>query len=175
MMREHEFTLVVDGPVEDEAVVDKLYETGCSDATIGTVDGVGYLDFHREAPTFSEGVLSAIRDVESVPGLRVLRVEPDDLVTMSEIAERLGRTRESVRLLVSGQRGKGDFPAPVSHLRSRSRLWRWSEVAEWAGVGTAEDRQDARFIAFLNATLERRRQRDELPAGERSAVETIAG
>lgn len=173
-MREQEFTLVVDGPVEDEAVLDKLYDVGCSDATIGSVDGIGYLDFHREAKPVSDAVLSAIRDVESVPGLMVLRVEPDDLVTMAEIAERLDRSRESVRLLVSGQRGKGDFPAPISHLRSRSRLWRWSDVAAWAGAGTPEDRQQARFIASLNAALELRRQREELAAEERARVEAIA-
>lgn len=174
-MREHEFTLVVDGPVGDESVLDKLYEAGCSDATVGSIDGVGYLDFHREAGSFPEAVLSAIRDAESVPGLRVLRVEPDDLVTMAEIAERLGRTRESVRLLVSGQRGKGDFPAPISHLRSRSRLWRWSEIAEWADVGTLEDRQGARLVAFLNATLDVRRQREDLTEEEQAAVRGIGG
>ncbi|HUG88332.1 MAG TPA: hypothetical protein VMP42_06160 [Actinomycetota bacterium] len=174
-MHEFEFTLVVDGPVEDEQVIDKLYEARCSDATIGSVDGAGYLDFHREAPSFSEAVLSAIENVESVPGLRVVRVEPDDLVTMAEIADRLGRTRESVRLLITGRRGKGGFPAPISHLRSRSRLWRWSEVAQWAAVGTPDERHRARFVAALNAALELRRQREELGADERAGVEAIAG
>lgn len=174
-MHEFEFTLVVDGPVEDDQIIDKLYEAGCSDATIGSVDGVGFVDFHREAASFSGAVLSATEDVESVPGLSVLRIEPDDLVTMAEIAERLGRTRESVRLLISGRRGKGDFPAPISHLRSRSRLWRWSEVAEWADIGTPEDQQRARFIASLNAALELRHHRGELGAGERAALGALAG
>lgn len=174
-MHEFEFTLVVDGPVEDDQIIDKLYEAGCSDATIGSVDGVGFVDFHREAASFSGAVLSAIEDVESVPGLTVLRIEPDDLVTMAEIAERLGRTRESVRLLISGRRGKGDFPAPISHLRSRSRLWRWSEVAEWADIGTPEDRQRARLIAFLNATLDVRRRRGDLSEDEQAAVQTVGG
>ncbi|HEX6208114.1 MAG TPA: hypothetical protein VF058_07125 [Actinomycetota bacterium] len=174
-MHEFEVTLVVDGPVDDDQVIDKLYEAGCSDATIGSIDGVGYVDFRREAASFSEAVLSAIEDVESVPELTVLRIEPDDLVTMAEIAERLGRSRESVRLLISGRRGKGDFPAPISHLRSRSRLWRWSEVAQWADIGTPEDQQRARFIASLNAALELRHQRGELAAAERAAVEALAG
>lgn len=174
-MGEHEFTLVIDGRVEDDAVVDKLFEAGCSDATIGSVDGVGYADFHREAETFADAVRSALEEVESVSGLRVLRVEPDDLVTMSEIAERLGRTRESIRLLVSGQRGRGDFPAPISHLRSRSRLWRWSEVSEWAGAGSPEEQQNARFTASINAALELRRQRRDLADQERSILEALPG
>ena len=72
-MREQEFTWVVDGPVEGEPVLDKLYDVGCSDAAIGSVDGIGYLDFYRKAKPFSNAVLSAIREVESVPGLTVLR------------------------------------------------------------------------------------------------------
>ena len=103
-MAEYEFTLVIHGPVEDEEVIEALFERGCDDATFGTVDGVGYAEFHRAAPTLGDAVFSAIKDVESVSGLTALRVEPDDLVTASEIAERLGRTRESVRLLVAGER-----------------------------------------------------------------------
>ena len=95
-------------------------------------------------------------------------------MTLAEIAERLDRSRESARLLVRGQRGKGDFPAPISHVRSRSRLWRWSDVAAWAGAGTPEDRQQGRFIASINAALELRRQREELAADERAGVEAIA-
>jgi predicted DNA-binding transcriptional regulator AlpA len=104
-----------------------------------------------------------------VDGVRVRRVEPDDLVTLSEIAERMGRTRESVRLLAAGERGAGDFPPPVSHLRSRFRLWRWSDVAAWAGVVSDEERDRARFVALVNAALElrglaglNRRDRDQL-------------
>ena len=96
-MGEHQFTLVISGDLEADATTDALFDAGCDDATFGTVDQVGYADFIREAPTLGEAVRSAIRQVESVSGLRVTRIEPDDLVTMTEIAERLGRSRESVR------------------------------------------------------------------------------
>lgn len=172
-MSEHDFVLVIDGALDD-GTIDRLYEGGCSDATFGTVDGVAFGEFVREAATFAEAVESSIRDVESVPGLVVRRIEPDDLVTLSEIAERLGRTRESVRLLAAGQRGRGDFPAPVSHLRARLRLWRWSDVAAWAGVVSEDERRRARFVAALNASLEMRR-RGELGADERRFVERMAG
>ncbi len=168
-MAEFEFVLVVDGDVDDEATVDALFEAGCDDATFGSVDAVGFGEFEREADGFAEAVLSAITDVESVDGVRVRRVEPDDLVTLSEIAERMGRTRESVRLLAAGERGAGDFPPPVSHLRSRFRLWRWSDVAVWAGVVSDQERDRARFVALVNAALElrgvaelSRRDRDNL-------------
>jgi predicted DNA-binding transcriptional regulator AlpA len=173
-MGEHEFTLVIEGALDDEVILGNLYEAGCSDATFGTVDALGYADFHREAPTFLDAVISALREIESVSGLRVRRIEPDDLVTMSEIAERLGRSRESIRLLASGQRGRGDFPSPVSRTRSRSRLWRWSEIIEWAGNGTQQDRYTARLVAALNGALELRNQRQELAKEEQNLLEAVA-
>lgn len=168
-MSEYSFTLVIDGVLDDETL-DELFEAGCDDATFGAVDGAHYADFDREAPSLGEALSSAIADVESVPGLRVRRVEPDDLVTMSEIAERLDRSRESVRLLIAGERGSGDFPAPVSHLRRRNRLWRWSDVAAWAGEADGDDLAKARLIAAVNAALELRTATPGLPDRDRDLV-----
>jgi hypothetical protein len=63
-----------------------------------------------------------------------------------------------VRLLISGERGPGHFPAPVSHLKKRGRIWRWAEVACWAEEHLAEpvlDTDTASFVAALNEALER--------------------
>src|SRR5262245_3893733 len=127
---EHEFTLVLEGSdVLDPTNLDAWFEAGCDDATFGEVDGIGFADFSREGPAAPGAILSAIEQVESaVPAVRVIRVEPDDLVNASDIAQRLGRSRESVRLLIAGERGPGGFPPPVSHLKARGRLWRWAEV-----------------------------------------------
>lgn len=155
--REHEeynFTLIVEGDVESK--MDELFEAGCDDATFGSVGGVHYGEFDREATSFAEAISSAIADVESVGGLRVRRVEPDDLVTAAEIAERLGRSRESVRLLIAGERGAGDFPSPVSHARQRNRLWRWSEVSRWTGEADEAEIDRALRVAATNAALELR-------------------
>jgi hypothetical protein len=72
-LSEHEFSLIITGSLEAEATLDALFEAGCDDATFGRVDGVGYADFIREAQSFAEAVRSAIGQVESVPGLRVVR------------------------------------------------------------------------------------------------------
>jgi predicted DNA-binding transcriptional regulator AlpA len=167
-MPEYSFILAIDGNVEEK--VEDLFEAGCDDALFGSIDGAHYADFDREAPTLGVAISSALADIESVPGLQVRRVEPDDLVTMSEIAERLGRTRESVRLLIAGDRGPGDFPPPVSHLRSRNRLWRWSDVASWAGEANAEERAKARLIAAVNAALDLRTATPGLPESDRELV-----
>lgn len=158
-MKEFEFTLVIDADLEDDAVLDRLFEARCDDATFGMSDGVGYGEFRREAPRFRDALMSAIYDVEVGAHLHVLHVEPDDLVTMADIARRLNKSREYIRQLVLGRKGPGDFPAPVSHLQSRSSLWRWSHVASWAGELDPEMEESARLIAGVNGFLEMRRAR----------------
>ena len=155
-MAEYEFTLVIDGPLDDEDTINALFDAGCDDATFGSISNTGFGDFAREASSLGLAVISAIANVESVPGLRVRRVEPDDLVTIPEIAERLGRTPESIRLLANGERGGGTFPAPVSHLRTRSRLWRWSDIVAWAELGDEETVEQAALFVAVNALLELR-------------------
>jgi hypothetical protein len=111
----------------------------------------------RLAPSISDALSGSLAEAESSGEHRVLRIEPDDLVTAAEIAERLGRSRESIRLLAAGERDPGGgFPLPVSHAASRQRLWRWSEVAKWAGLLTPEEVERARYIAAVNAALELR-------------------
>src|SRR5262249_3251901 len=108
-------------------------------------------------------------------------VEPDDLVTMAEIARRAGRSRESVRQLVTGERGPGGFPPPVANLTRRSPGWRWGDVVGWlAGKGAVDKRRPpgaararsgaedlGTAVAAINAVLELRRHvRTEAEAEE---------
>ena len=97
--QEYEFTLILSDVQElTRKVLDAFYEAGCDDALIGMRDGVAYAEFCREADSFREAVLSAIRDVESAGvDAKVEHIEPDEFVTMSEIARRLNITREGVR------------------------------------------------------------------------------
>lgn len=149
-MDNQEFTLVLRGPITDE-VLESLYRAGCDDATIRTNGALVFVDFDRDALTMLEAVTSAIRQVRSI-GLDVRSVEPSDFVTLSEIAERLGRTRESVRLLAEGQRGSGDFPPAVVRVEDRSRLYRWSQISEWAHLD-ANEIERALSLAVVNARL----------------------
>lgn len=167
-MTEHTFTLILNRPPTDDEL-DGLYEAGCDDALLGSTDGVAYAEFDRDADTLADAVMSAIHDVETVAGLRAVRIEPDDLVTAAEIAKRLGRSRESIRLLAAGRRGEG-FPAPVSHARERVRLWRWTDVLAWSG----HDVQDASVVAAANAALELRARAPTLDASRRRAIEELA-
>jgi len=161
-----------------------LYEAGCDDATFGLVDGVQYAEFDRDAGSYGMALTSAVADVKrAIPNARVVHVEPDELVTMSEIADRLGRSRESIRLLISGGRGPGDFPPAVSHVRSRPRLWRWPEVLGWFATRYEDERGqvlvrtgvDPRITAMVNGYLAYRRYLDSLPEDERKRLEEVAG
>jgi hypothetical protein len=129
----YEFTLILSGvPALTREVLDALYEAGCDDALIGMRDGIPYADFCREADSFPQALLSAIRDVEAAGvGAKVEHVEPDELVTMSEIARRLRLSREGVRKRVAGMRGPGNFPPPAGSLTQRSPLWHWTDVIRW--------------------------------------------
>jgi hypothetical protein len=62
-----------------------------------------------------------------------------DLVSISDIAQRVGRTRESVRLLVEGKRGPGDFPPPVGTVGGGIRVWPWAVVLDWYRDALGED------------------------------------
>lgn len=150
------FTLLLRGanPLEH---LDALFEAGCGDAIFGEREGTYFAEFDREAPSLADAIASAIDQVEgAVPGLKVVRVEPDELVNAAAIATRTGRSRESIRLLIDHRRGPGDFPAPVGWLSPKTRLWRWSDVACWfaAWCGERFSVEDALFIATLNAALD---------------------
>ena len=105
-------------------------------ALLSDRDGMPVVECERSGATLADAVLDAIREVEAAGGAwRVVRVEPDELVSASAIARRLGRTRQSVALLIAGRRGPGGFPAPALWVDAAARLWRWTEVAEWAAAG----------------------------------------
>lgn len=181
-MNSHQFTLIVDGPdLQDGARVDALFEAGCDDATVARVGTIQYLDFDRDAETFADAVLEATDAIENaVPGIRVVHLEPDDLVTMSEIADRTGRSRESIRLLVRGERGPGGFPAPATHFKSRQRMWRWQRVATWFAEALGEpqsvgDPSNSRFITGFNAGLSWRQVEDQLPNADRQRIRRLVG
>ena len=161
-MYTYDFTLIVEGTdFVDDDIVNAAYEAGCDDALLGYTSGVPCADFAREASSLEEAALSAIADIESVDGIEVIRIADAGLVSISDIAARTGRTRESVRLLFEGKRGPGGFPAPVTDPRRRHRLWNWPEVDRWfesAYAAYVSDDQE-QILAAINAWLELRRLR----------------
>jgi len=166
----HTFAVVfaIPGASSLETHLDELAAAGCDDAAFmgPATDGTFLAEFDREAPDFTTAVVSAIDALTgAVDGLRVQRVCPDDLVTISAIADRTGRTDESIRLLVRGARGPGDFPPAAGRINDKTYIWRWVDVARWFETALDErpaGAEHARLIAAINHALQLSAMTDEL-------------
>ena len=183
-METYAFTLILD--LNDRQLTDEVirvfYESGLDDALIGETAGVVFADFSRKANDALDAVICAIRQVEDAPlGVRVIRTEPDDIVTVTDIARRLKRTDESIRLLINGQRGPGRFPAPTTRISaSRSRVWRWSDVVSWFDK-YENSREISKMVdyssklALVNDLLRSREHFHSQDPGVQKARETLVG
>jgi hypothetical protein len=176
-MPEFDFTLALRGGLNPDKL-DALFKAGCDDVTFqGNESGPAYAEVTRDSLSFLEAALSAIHDIETVSGLVVEAIDGGELVTAAEIADRLGRTRESVRLLISGQRGPGEFPAPRLRLRDRTKLWLWSDVGLWANehLGTSIEVGFGPEAVTLNAALALRRGEAQIGVKARTAIHELVG
>lgn len=156
-MKKFGFTIIATGldPHADD-VMDRFFEAGCDDATIAFQKGVILIDFDREAKSFAHALASAIEDVRAA-GARVRHVEPDHLVSLSDIAARAGLTRAAVSHYANGERGKG-FPAPVARVTTESPLWSWVDVARWffrQRRMSLTEVVEARVVQRVNAAIAR--------------------
>lgn len=91
---------------------------------------------------------------KAVPAAVPLRVE-QELVSVSDVAQRIARTREYVRLLVDAKRGPGHFPPRVGVVGDGIRVWPWSVVLEWSdkvlGLDIGEKAVPPLTVAVLDA------------------------
>jgi len=173
-METYVFRIRLDDTLDDEAA-DRLYERFDEEIAVEEGPRGHFIGFEREADTFLDAVLDAIAELVSL-GFEPLAVE-DELVSMSDIAERVGRSRQSVSMIVSGQRGVGNFPLPVAG-NVRSPLWHWADVAAWfesheGDEVVPEDRM--RTIAAINGALARRVLARDRPAVIEEIERRIAG
>jgi hypothetical protein len=152
MTTQYEFTLVVDRDPTDTA--EQLFEVGHGDY-VPEGPNPPLVHVLQEAATLPAAIVSAVHAIESV-GLAVVGLKSDDLVSVKDIAARLSRTYESVRLLASGQRGPGGFPVPLSD--SQWALYSWAEIADWfaAHYGTAGPTEWDREVAAANHVIRAR-------------------
>lgn len=99
------------------------------DAGVARLSGVPYVTALQDAP---DGIEAAHRLIARLNDLGAEVVVLDaDYVTRSEIAERLGATRQAVALWAAGQRQAGcPFPQPA--IQAGVSLWCWSDVTCWA-------------------------------------------
>jgi hypothetical protein len=179
-LREHEFTLVLSG-ISDltTEVQNALFDAGCDDATPSVRCGRPFLTFTRTAPSLKDAILSAIRDVKKADiGAEVLRIDVCNLVSQSEIAHKIGRTRQLVHQYIAGERGPGGFPPPACHVSDDhdAPLWYWCEVAQWLyqnNMITEDTLKDARALSLINDVLELNYQKKTEPKLTKEVLDFI--
>jgi len=149
-MKTYEFSIIASGLNPEDVYFEALfYDGGCDVALVSFQKGHIILDFAREANSIQEAIDSSVENVIAV-GATVDRVEPDPLVSLSEIADRVGFTRAALTNYAKGNREK-DFPAPVARVTTHSPLWDWSAVAVWLFQRKKISRDDA-MTAIVVAT-----------------------
>jgi hypothetical protein len=130
MMETYEFTVIATGlDPQDEAFEARFYDAGCDDALVSFQKGHILVDFCREAASLEEAIGSAVDNCREA-GATVERVEPDPLVSLSEIAARSDMSRAAMTNYFKGHRSEG-FPAPKARVTTLSPLWDWSDVSFW--------------------------------------------
>jgi predicted DNA-binding transcriptional regulator AlpA len=155
-MTKYEFSIIASGlNPEVEDFEQRFLDAGCDDATISFQKGHIIADFAREAASIDSAIVSAVECVNSA-GATVDRVEPDPLVSLSDIASRTGMSRAAMTQYSKGQRSR-DFPSPVARVTSDSPLWDWATVAKWLfqhGKISRETAMEAAAVRAANVAIE---------------------
>lgn len=155
-MKTFEFSVIASGlDPHAEDFEARFYENGCDDALVSFQKGHIIIDFAREAETFAEAVASALENVAAT-GAHIDRLEPDPLVSLSDIANRANLSRAAITNYYKGYRCEG-FPAPVARVTSESPLWDWGRVAKWLVCNNKLDRSvaiEAETVSEVNRAVE---------------------
>lgn len=166
--REFDFALVLSGDVQlTTELEDAIYGGPCDDATLSVRSGRVYLNFSRSAAKMKDAIVEAIADFKAskISG-SILRVDDCNLVTQSEIARKIDRSRQLVHQYIKGERGPGGFPPPVCNVADAAPLYYWCEVAAWLwgnDIISESVFRVAQDVAVINSVLELQHQRQHGP------------
>lgn len=174
---EYEFHFVVDGiSVEDDEAAGIVCDT--FDGLLSRHRGRHFLEVSESGASAIDAAHRIVVGLrKALPRLRLLRLDPD-LVGVSDIAERAGRSRQNVQQWVNGERrqDKQPFPDPEG-ITGRSPVWRWGDVNAWlAQFGEGDDvhaptREEALAVDFMLPKWQRTLD-DGLPLVHFTAAET---
>jgi predicted DNA-binding transcriptional regulator AlpA len=154
-VQEFEFLIVVDGvSIDDEHAVSVLVDG--FDAVLSCSRGLSRLAVSGEGADAVEAAFSlASRFARELPGMRLIRLDPD-LVGISDIAQRTGRSRQNVLQWTNGERNSDrSFPAPEG-TAGHSLVWRWADVNAWLEpleLADGERRPTRRESAVIDSAL----------------------
>ena len=162
-------TLVVDNLELTDDHLDRLFDV-LPDAVPAHIAGLVTVGSPVEAETAEDAAFALIGTITGLfPDARPCRLD-QDLVSISDIAGRVDRTRESVRLLVDGKRGPGAFPSPVGTVGDGIRIWPWAVVVEWFTEHLGEEVDDPGIPPHVAAVVDASLAARGWGAGRRQAV-----
>ena len=163
-MKYYNFQIIVNGfqintNDDMEHITDLLAGANCDDSVISSYNKTLYLDFDREADCYEQAIMSAIKDIESIPHLKVASVDAGDYVGLSDAAELADITRSALSNYNKGIRGNGQFPAPILRITNKNPVWRWSDIASWLSANGKIEQElvdNARTVEAINMALQLR-------------------
>lgn len=161
-----------EGPLDD--LVDRLAEAGCDDALIGMGQaGRIALEFSREASSAQAAVHSALQDVKrAIPAACLIEAGPD-YVGLTDAAEMLGMSRQSMRKLMLAH--PDSFPSPVH--AGKTSIWRLHQMLDWLDAKGGYD-VDAALLAVARAVFDVNVTKDGMrasPALQRKLAAVLGG
>lgn len=165
-MPEWTFTLIVDQPVGDRD--DEIFEALDGYAfAVGEENGAWVVECAGEYRRYHDLLLGSIATLSLDLGIETLAVQDEgDEVTLQEIADRIGKSREAAAKYSRGELKSATepFPPPVRNTNWGAR-WSWSDVSTWLLHNTdwsTEDDEVHRVNVGVNALLRARRELPDL-------------
>ncbi len=152
--------LQVEGVNLDDEDTAKLIAEHFSDFLWTSVDGLVAVTVYIESDDVTSRVVETARTIEhQIEGAKVRRVQRD-LVNQSDIAFRVGVSREAVRKWTKRSNGI-PFPSALGTVGGgdarTSMVWLWSDVVPWLhttyGIDMDEHLPDDETIAHIDACL----------------------
>lgn len=159
-MNEYRLSFEAVSPLSIEELSKSFYEQ--LDGVLVERSGQIIVTVYVEGATAIDAAHTAIDQLERLD-VSVCHVDCD-LVDASEIASRLGVTRQAVQLWATGKRGSS-FPHPVGSPGGK-RIWTWGEVVAWARAQQESEETPGLTrdeLTIVNAYLTERRRRVSSP------------
>lgn len=161
-MTTYSFTLIVEGL--DDTSEDHVGALIAKDEVIAvsSSDGAVSVDLAVDARDSDAAIRAGLEVVEvAVPGCSGTSIDLD-LVAATDVARRVGVSRQAVNLWITGGDPAHRFPAPLGHVAGGTRVWSWSSVVPWLQThGRAVGDSPLTYAAILDANARLARSRLE--------------